>query len=108
MTSTSGLPTRTNVWIAVALVFLAFASATFGQQSPPDLILFNGKLFTSNSAQPYAEALAIRGDRITAVGNSKDIEVLAGPQTTHSFSRRDATKRGATQISNYMAASFAP
>lgn len=44
-------------------------------------MLFNGKVFTSNSNHLYAEALAIRGERIVAVGSSKEIIALAGKKT---------------------------
>lgn len=43
----------------------------------PDLILINGKIFTSDTAQLYVEALAIKAGRITATGSTKDIEKLA-------------------------------
>jgi predicted amidohydrolase YtcJ len=56
----------------------------FPQKPSPDLILFNGKIFTSSASQPYAEALAIRGDRIVAVGTSKEVVGLAG-RTTRSI-----------------------
>ncbi len=41
----------------------------------------NGKIFTSNAGQPYVQALAIRGERITAIGDSAKIGILAGPTT---------------------------
>ena len=63
----------------LALTLLAALSS--GQQSPPDLILLNGKIFTSNSAHPYVEALAIRGERIVATGTAEKVRMLAGPQT---------------------------
>jgi len=52
-------------------------------QAPPraDLILFNGRLWTGNKSQPWAEALAARGERITAVGSTEEIKRLAGPET---------------------------
>src|ERR1700730_5832659 len=50
-------------------------------QSAPDWVLFNGEIFTSNSKQLHAEALAIRGDRIVAVGSSQEIRALAGKDT---------------------------
>ena len=50
-------------------------------QQAPDLILFNGKVFTSDSAHPYVEALAIGGERIVATGDSNKIKALAGPHT---------------------------
>ena len=63
------------------LALALLASLLAGQQSPPDLILLNGKIFTSDAAHPYLEALAIRGERIVATGTSEKIGALAGPQT---------------------------
>lgn len=61
---------------------LAFASTlVFGQNASPDLVLLNGKIFTSDAAHPYAQALAIRGERIIATGDSAKIKALAGVQT---------------------------
>lgn len=65
----------------VILVFFYFCGFAGGQNPPPDLILFNGKIFTSNAGQPYVEALAVRGERIIATGDSAKIKSLAGPQT---------------------------
>ena len=68
----------------VALAASLFCILGFGKiqaGAPADLVLFNGKIFTSNSKQPYVEALAIRGERIVATGNSADVKALAGPQT---------------------------
>ncbi|HUE82342.1 MAG TPA: amidohydrolase [Pyrinomonadaceae bacterium] len=55
--------------------------SAFGQQAPADLILFNGKVFTADPAHLYAQAIAIRGERIIAVGTSAEIAVLGGPKT---------------------------
>lgn len=64
-----------------SLVTLSLCGIAHGQQAAPDLILFNGKMFTSNQARLYVQALAIRGDRILAVGDSDKIKGLAGPRT---------------------------
>ena len=53
----------------------------YGQPAPPDVILFNGKVFTADSAKPSADAIAIQGERIVAVGTSAEITRLAGPKT---------------------------
>lgn len=68
------------------LLHLVFLSALLslsasGQQAPADLILLNGKVFTADSAKPSAEAVAIRGERIIAVGTSAEIEKLAELKT---------------------------
>jgi predicted amidohydrolase YtcJ len=73
----SAFPTLLAVTLLIAFSF----SSAFAQQMPPDLILFNGRVFTSNASQPYVEALAIRGERIFAVGTSKEIVTVAGKET---------------------------
>jgi predicted amidohydrolase YtcJ len=45
------------------------------------LILTNGRIWTGNSAQAWAEALASNGERIVAVGSSIDVMKLAGSTT---------------------------
>ena len=47
----------------------------------PDTVLFNGKIFTASDAQPWAQALAIKGERVVAVGDSATILALAGSAT---------------------------
>jgi predicted amidohydrolase YtcJ len=66
--------------LAVVALVLS-APSLIGQQAPADFLLLNGKIFTSNSSQPFAEALAIRGDRIQAVGTAESVVAFAGPQT---------------------------
>jgi predicted amidohydrolase YtcJ len=46
-----------------------------------DSIFFNGTLLTQDPAKPRAEALAVDGGRIAAVGTREDIGNLAGPHT---------------------------
>jgi hypothetical protein len=73
---------RIKTRILLGLLALALLAAlSSGQESPPDLILLNGKIFTSDSAHPFVEALAIRGERIVAVGTAEKVRMLAGPQT---------------------------
>lgn len=47
----------------------------------PDLILYNGRLWTQDTRYPAASALAIRGGRIVSVGDDREIRALDGPQT---------------------------
>jgi predicted amidohydrolase YtcJ len=46
-----------------------------------DLVLLGGHIVTMNEAQPEAEAIAIRGDRILAVGSNETIEPYVGTGT---------------------------
>jgi len=43
----------------------------------PDKIFFHAKVFTADPQNPYAEAVAIRGDKIIAVGNLREVEKSA-------------------------------
>jgi hypothetical protein len=47
----------------------------------PDLILTGGAILTMVQGAPRAEALAIRGDRVLAVGSAAAVGALAGPRT---------------------------
>ena len=69
-----------KICIAVFVVALSCIAAE-AQQGAPDLVLLNGKIFTSDARDPYVQALAIRGERITATGDSAKIQALAGPDT---------------------------
>jgi len=46
-----------------------------------DIVLLNGRFWTANPNQPWAEALAIKGDRILAAGRSEEISKLAHKNT---------------------------
>lgn len=47
----------------------------------PDLILTNGRILTMDAADTRAEAIAVKDDRILAVGTTDEIAELAGPRT---------------------------
>src|SRR6266566_4501828 len=50
--------------------------------SPPaDVIVTNARIYTVNPRQKWAEAIAVRGEKIIAVGDRKQIEALRGPAT---------------------------
>ena len=52
-------------------------------QSRPgaDLIITNAKIWTVDKSLPRAQAVAILGDRIVAVGSSADVDAWRGPHT---------------------------
>ena len=57
------------------------AVSVHAQQPPADLVLTNGKIITVDTKFTIAQAVAIRGDRLVAVGSNADINRLAGPNT---------------------------
>ncbi len=63
-----------------AMMVLALTAAP-AKEAPADLVLLSAKIWTGDPAKPEAEALAVRGDRVVAVGMNKEIEALKGPQT---------------------------
>ncbi len=48
---------------------------------PATMVLRNGKIVTVDSAMPEAQAIAVRGDRIAAVGTNDAIQRYIGPST---------------------------
>jgi predicted amidohydrolase YtcJ len=63
---------------------LALTTAVLvASQAPaaPDLILVNGRVFTADARMPWAEAVAVRGDRILDVGSNTAIRQGAGSGT---------------------------
>ncbi len=67
--------------VRTVLTLLVVALAGFAQQQPADMILRNGRIVTLEASKPTAQALAVRGDRIAAVGTNAEIAKLAGPNT---------------------------
>lgn len=59
----------------------ASACITTEADSAADLLLTNGHVVTVDPSRPEAEAVAIAGDRILAVGATEQIERLGGPDT---------------------------
>jgi len=47
----------------------------------PDLVIINANIHTMDQSRPNAQAVAILGHRIVAVGSSEEIKTLAGSQT---------------------------
>lgn len=64
-----------------ALVLTAGCASQTQTVSPADLVLTNGRVVTVEESQPEAQAIAVTGDRIVAVGSSGDIRQYVGPAT---------------------------
>ena len=64
-------------------LYLAILLAAACRPAPPpaDLVLVNGKIITVDSTDRIAEAIAVRGDRIVAVGTTAEVERLVGKTT---------------------------
>jgi predicted amidohydrolase YtcJ len=70
--------------MAWSIGLLLAAAVTVGQtprKPAADLIITNAKVWTVDKSAPSAEAVAILGDRIVAVGFNADVDLWRGPQT---------------------------
>lgn len=73
-------------WKAAVLAVWAVTSPDFGEnavqaQSTAELVVVNARVHTMNPAQPRAEALAVSGQRIVAVGSDEEIRTRIGADT---------------------------
>ncbi len=63
------------------LVLVLNAAAACGTSEAADLVLVNGRVYTVDERQPWAEAVAVSGERIVAVGSNSQVGALVGPGT---------------------------
>lgn len=63
----------------LAVLFFACPVAVFAQLA--DVVIRGGKVLTMDLSQPEAEAIALKGERILAVGTSEAIDALVGTET---------------------------
>ena len=75
-------------FIRFALLFLAFFPGIAGMAraqglmvEPADIIVIHGRVYTENPKQPWAQAVAIHGAKIVAVGDDTAIEKMRGKNT---------------------------
>ena len=78
---------RRSPWIcalcaAGVLAAAGFAPAPVGAAGPAaSLVLINGRIYTMDAARPWAQALAVRGQRIAAVGSDAEVLRFKGAAT---------------------------
>jgi hypothetical protein len=65
----------------IGVVLLCSTIAATARAQDADLVLHNGKIVTVDEKFTVAEGLAVKGDRILAVGTSAEMLKLAGPRT---------------------------
>jgi predicted amidohydrolase YtcJ len=64
------------------LATVALACGSYGAKvDPVDLVLRNGKVVTMDEARPDAQAIAVKGDTIVAVGTNDEIQPYVGETT---------------------------
>ena len=70
------------VWFLAVVCCLVLPERNQAQSKPAaDLIISNAKIWTVDKSLPLAQAVAILGDRIVAVGSDTEVNAWQGPQT---------------------------
>jgi predicted amidohydrolase YtcJ len=79
------LARKSIVAFALLLTVILLSAAAAPHQQPPvqpaDLVLTNGKVVTVEDDLPEAHAVAVRGERIIALGRAVDMQPFVGPAT---------------------------
>lgn len=82
------LPSRTPLIICKPSILFAQAPLT------PDTLVINARIWTANEKQPWAQAMALAGDRIVRVGTTADINRLYNTGVSRDLRIIDAAKLG--------------
>ncbi len=70
------------VFFVISIFILCFGISSSDAGKPADLILKNGDIYTMEANQPWASAVVITGNKITAVlDNSDQLKPYMGPKT---------------------------
>jgi predicted amidohydrolase YtcJ len=68
--------------LSLVSILLACAGLTCAQAAvPADTLLVNARVYTVNPQRPWAEAVAIRGDKVVAVGSATELNAYRGNST---------------------------
>jgi len=70
-----------KLFIPFTLLVVSFFVFSCAPDDSVDLVLFNGKIITVDDELPEAEAIAVKGNMIMAVGSNDEIEKFKGRNT---------------------------
>jgi len=72
---------RTRIGIAVVTLGGLLAACSGGSQEPADMVFTNGRVYTVDQANSWAEAVAVRGNEIVYVGDNAGAQGFVGADT---------------------------
>jgi predicted amidohydrolase YtcJ len=70
-----------RTWFSMLLLAAAANPAAAESSQPADVILVNARIYTVKRQQAWADAMAVRGDKILAVGDKTKIETYRAKKT---------------------------
>ncbi|WP_136479807.1 amidohydrolase [Cognatitamlana onchidii] len=73
---------KANTYAVLLLLTIAiFSCKSEPKKEAADTVFTNGKIYTINEAQPWAEAVAVKENKIVFVGSSEDAKAYTGENT---------------------------
>ena len=95
-------PVYPRIALALAVAACLVGMIVLRAESVPaaTLAILNARVWTGNASQPWAQAVAVSGERILAVGTDEDIRKILQPAT------RVIDGNGATLTSGFIDAHF--
>jgi predicted amidohydrolase YtcJ len=70
-----------SLWLLSTFALLLSSFTEAQSKAAADMVITNAKVWTVDKSLPIAQAVAVLGDRIVAVGSNADIETWRGPHT---------------------------
>ncbi|MXN63866.1 amidohydrolase family protein [Stappia sp. GBMRC 2046] len=68
---------RYSKFLAVSVLLIGATSTSFAQEAA-DIVFTNAKVYTVNEDQPWAEAVAVAGNKIVYVGDAEGVKAYLG------------------------------
>ncbi|MBW1811372.1 MAG: amidohydrolase [Deltaproteobacteria bacterium] len=75
------LPNYVEILFFSSAILLTGLPSGCAHQKPAELVLLGGKIVTVDDSRPEAQAIAVNGDRITAVGSDEEIRAFIDSST---------------------------
>jgi predicted amidohydrolase YtcJ len=67
--------------LAALAATMGVGAAAAGTEAPPDIVLLHGRIHSEDAQRTVAQAMALRGNTIIAVGTDETIAAIAGAET---------------------------
>ena len=71
-----------HIWTICILALVVLYGGAAHAQKAADTVALNGKIYTMNEEQPWAEAVAVKGADIVYVGDNEGAKAFIGRNTT--------------------------